>query len=140
MSSAAGNRVEVARVIFSAQGGRHWTQRTWRATVDGDIGLRLDYAGHGMAPYNSPDDPHETGWYLEIDWPANGPASGIFLAKNLATAREIAARHWLDLLYAEVAEHTAEPDFEARWGGHWGSPGFPFGGIPAADDLSYPDA
>jgi hypothetical protein len=106
------NYVEAAGVIFSAPHGRHWTQRRWRATVDGDIGLTVAYR-----PAHHPDYGGEPGWYLEIDWPPHGPSGSAFLAKDLATARERAAKHWLECLHADVEDHSAEPDFEARWGG-----------------------
>jgi hypothetical protein len=104
------DHAEVAGVVFSARRGRHWTQRRWRATVDGDIGLTVSYR-----PARGPEE-HEWGWYLEIDWPPHGPAAEAFLAKDLVTAREKAVEHWLFYLHRAVEYHSDEPDFEARWG------------------------
>jgi hypothetical protein len=105
------DHVEAAGVVFSARRGRHWTQRRWRATVDGDIGLTVFYR-------SAQPDPAESarGWYLEIDWPPYGPIWCAILANDLAAARERAAGSWLDYLRDAVEDHSAEPDFEARWG------------------------
>jgi hypothetical protein len=105
----AQDRVEAAGVVFTARRGHHWTRRRWRATVDGDIGLTVFYRP-------AQPEEHEWGWYLEIDWPPHGPASEAFLAKDLVTARERAARGWLFYLHDAVEYHSAESDFEARWG------------------------
>lgn len=112
MNGIAGDDcVEAAGVIFSARHDLHWAQRRWRATVDGDIGLTISYR-----PAHHPDHGDEPGWYLEIDWPPHGPTGNTFLARDLMTARERAAEHWLEFLHADVEDHSAEPDFEARWG------------------------
>jgi hypothetical protein len=111
MNSAPDVRVEAAGVVFSARRDRHWTQRRWRATVDGDIGLTVAYQ-----PDRYRDPGSEPGWYLEIDWPPHGPVVYVFLAKDLATARERAAEHWLFNLHDATEGYTLGPDFEARWG------------------------
>lgn len=105
------DRVEAAGVVFSARRGRHWTQRRWRAVVDGDIGLTVFYRSARPDPTES-----EWGWYLEVDWPPHGPSAEAFLAQDLVTARERAAKGWLFYLHDAVEHHSSEPYFEARWG------------------------
>lgn len=119
MNSTPGDSVEAAGVVFAARPGRHWTQRRWRATVDGNIGLTVYYRS---ATIDRPDRPGTPpGWYLTIDWPPHGPVGDVFLAKGLEAARETAARNWLKCLHDEVEDHSAEPDFEARWGRRHGA-------------------